>query len=239
MCWKSWNWPSYSRECFLYRLRRHLAMATSSLTVRKPKSASQYYPWGMWRNFGSLCCSWSSVPTNYMNSHWSGLRSQNTAITGHSSPHRMCGPSSSMSWKFGGHSCTELCGCRNSIPVLCITSSLFTMTCSIRWMAWCKLWPRRRDIVRKIYTLPWSLGGRSRPNSILKSPQRLVCFSIRNISLILARSCYCLGSGTREWILILKTRLLILPYTMWPCWSMWRTNTALSIDICWSQNPKP
>jgi hypothetical protein len=42
--------------------------------------------------------------------------------------------------------------------------------------------------------------------------------------LILSRRCDQLGSGTREWIFILKTRLLILHNTMWCFSSMWKTN---------------
>jgi len=48
--WKFWNWPSYSRECLLYWLHWHLVVKTSSLTVKKPKSAWRYYWLWMWRS---------------------------------------------------------------------------------------------------------------------------------------------------------------------------------------------
>jgi len=214
--WKSWNWPQYSRECLLNWIRWHLVVETSSLNVKKPKSASQYYPLWMWRDIRTRRQSCSSAPTDYVNSCGSGLGTHNPAITGHCSSHTMSGQLSSMSWKFYGHSSTGPCGCGSGIPLLCIRSSVSTMTCSITSLAWCELWPRRRQNWRKTYTLPWSLRGRRCPNIILKWPQRLVCFSFWNISLILSRSCDHLGSGTREWISILKTRLLILPNSRRP-----------------------
>jgi len=151
----------------------------------------------------------------------------------------MSGQWSSMSWKFYGHSGTGPYGCRNGIPLPCIISSLFKMTCSITWMSWCELWPRRRHNGRKTYTLPWSLCSRDCSNIILMWLQRLVCFSFRHISLILSGSCDRLQSSTREFILILKKRLLILHNTRSPVWSMSRMNTVLFRDICRSQNPKP
>ena len=167
------------------------------------------------------------------------LKTQNTVITGHYSQHRISGWLLSISRRFYGHSSTGPCGCRNGIPLLCTTSSLSTITCLLTWMAWWELWPRRRLNGRKTYSLPWRLQGRSFPNIILHSLQGLVCSSFRHISLILCGSCDRLGSGTREWILILKTGLLILPNTRRPFWSMWRTNTALNINDCQSLNLKP
>ena len=73
--------------------------------------------------------------TAYVNLRGSGLRTQNTVINGHSSPHRMSGPLSIMSWMFYGHSGTGPGGCRNGIPLLSITSSLSTMTYLVTWMA--------------------------------------------------------------------------------------------------------
>jgi len=176
--------------------------------------------------------------TNYVNAHASSLTTQNTAITSHSSQHRMSGLLWSMAWRFYGHSVTVPCGCRNRIPLLCITSSLSTMTCLITWMVWCELAPSRRHNGRNTYSLPWSLHCRSCPNIILKWLQQLVCFSFRHISWILSESCDRIGSGTREWILILKTRLRILSNTRRPLYIRWRTNSASNIDGSRSSNPK-
>jgi len=113
-----------------------------------------------------------------------------------------------------------------------------TMTCLITWMAWWELWPRRRHRGRRIYSLRWSLRGKRCPNIILKLLRRPVCFSFRHTSVILSGSGDHSGSGTWEWIAILKTRLLILPNTRRPFWSMWRTNTAANTDISRSLNLK-
>ena len=168
----------------------------------------------------------------------SGLKPQNTAIASWSSQHRMSGLLSSMLWRVHGHSVTGFCGCQNGIPLLCIMSSLSAMTCLITWIAWCELWPRRRHNGRKTSSVPWSLRGNSCPNIILKWLQWLVSFSFWQICSILSRCCEHLGSGTREWMLILKARLRILPNTRRPFWSMCRTNTALNIDVCQSLNLK-
>jgi len=65
-----------------------------------------------------------------------------------------------------------------------------------------------------------------------------VCFSFVRISLILYGSCDHLRCGTREWILILRTRLVRL-LNMERCfWSMWRTYTVPDIDVCPLLNPK-
>jgi len=143
-------------------------------------------------------------------------------INGHCSQHRMSGPLPSMSWRFDGHSGTGPCGCQNIILLLCIMSLLSPITCLITWMAWCELYPRRRHHGTKTYSFLWSLRSKCCLKSILESRQRLVCFSFRHASLILSRSCDRLGSGTREWIFILKTRLLILLNTRRCFWRMWR-----------------
>ena len=96
--WKSWNWPSYSRECLLYWLRWQLVIETSSLTVKKPKFASRYYGLWMWRHLRTRHRSCSSPPTDYGNSHVSGSKIQNPMITGHFSQLKMSGPLWSMSW---------------------------------------------------------------------------------------------------------------------------------------------
>jgi len=106
----TWNWHSYSRECLLYWLGWHLVVQASSLTVKKPNFGLLYYLSWMWRLIGTCRWSCSSVPTDYVNSLASGLKPQNTAITGHSAQHRMSGLLLSMAWMFCGHSCTGPCG---------------------------------------------------------------------------------------------------------------------------------
>ena len=186
----------------------------------------------MWRHVGTRHWSSSSAPTDCVNSPRSGLKTQSIATTGPSSRLRMSGLLSSRWWRLYGHSSTGPFGCRNGIPLLCITSSLSTMTCLTTWMAWCELWPRKRHNGRKTYSLLWSVHSKIYLNTILKSLQRLVCSSLRHISLFLSGSCGRLGSGTRAWISILTTRLLILPNTRRPFWGMWRSNTARNIDDC-------
>jgi len=146
----------YSRKCLLYWLRWHLVVKTSSLTVKKPKSASWYYSLRMWRHIGIWHWSWLSEPNNYVNAPASGVRIQNTVNTGHSSQQRMNGPLSSTSWKFWGHFDTGPCGCQSGIGSYCIMLSQCTMTCSIIWMALCELQWRWRLLGRKTYTSLWS-----------------------------------------------------------------------------------
>ena len=70
------------------------------------------------------------------------------------------------------------------------------------------------------------------------SLQQRVCFAFQHISSILSGSCDRSGSGTREWILILRMRYPILPNTKSRFWSMWRMNTVPDMDIYLSVNPK-
>jgi len=154
--WKSWNWPSYSRECLRYWLRWHLVAEMRSLTVKQPKSALQYFRLLMRRHFGMQQWSCSSPPTIYGNSHVSGSKIQNTVITGHCSQLKMNGPLWSMSWKSWGHFNIGPCGCRWGIRWHCIMSSQYAMTYLISWMAWCELWPRRRLLGMKTSSSLWS-----------------------------------------------------------------------------------
>jgi len=96
----SWNIHSYDRECLLYFLRWHLIIETSSLTIKKPKYRLQSYL--LWRCKHGAIRYWSCLSEyiNYETSPASGWRIHNTAITSHSSQHRMNGPSSSTSWPF-------------------------------------------------------------------------------------------------------------------------------------------
>jgi len=160
----------------------------------------QSYQLWMWKQGGIWHWSCLRELTEYEISPASGLRIHNTATTGHSSQYRMSGPLLSMSWKCYGHSSTGPCGCGKGIPLLCITSSLYTMTCLIIWMVWYKLCPWRRQNGRKTYSGLQSLPGRSWLNIILKWLQWLVCSSFCHISLIFSRSCDRLASGTSEWI---------------------------------------
>ena len=101
-----------------------------------------------------------------------------------------------------------------------------TMTCSIMLMGLCVLQLRVRLNGRKTYTLPWSLRAKSGPTLILKLLLRQVCGSFLHISWILCGSCDRVGSGRWEWILILQTRLHILPNTSRSLWSRWRINSC-------------
>ena len=154
--WKSWNWPSYSRECLLYWLHWHLVVETSSLTVKKPNLASRYFWLWMWRHFATQHCSWSSAPSDYGNLHTSGSKIEHTLITGNFSQLKMNRPLWSMSWKYWGRFDFGPCGCRRGILSHCITLSQCTMTCSIIWMAWCELWLRRSLHGWKTWSLLWS-----------------------------------------------------------------------------------
>jgi len=106
------------------------------------------------------------------------------------------------------------------------------MTCSILWMAWCEDWLSRRLQGRTTCYSLWGLHDRSCPNTAPKWLQRWVWFTLLHISSIFSRSCDHLESGTREWIIILRTRHHILPNTKRPFWSTWRMNTVPNIEMC-------
>jgi len=55
--------------------------------------------------------------------------------------------------------------------------------------------------------------------------------------MIVSRYCDRLKSRTGNWILILRTRLFILPNNKTPFWSMWSLNTVPKANICPSHNP--
>jgi len=220
----------------MYWLHWYLVPGTSSLTIKKSNYEMQYYLLWIWNHGGIQHWSSLSEPSYCENSPESGWRIQNIVNTSHLSQNRMNGPSSSTSWKIQGYSDTAPCGCPQSIWLLCITVSLSTMTCSIIWMALCELELRRTLNGRKAYSFPWCLPDRSCPSIMLKLLHRWVCFWFEHTSLFLSRSCDHLRSGTREWILILRTRLLIPPNTNRHFWSMWRMHTVPNLDDCASLN---
>jgi len=156
MSWKSWNWPSYGRECLLYWLHWYLVVEMSLLTVKRQKVALLYYRLWMWRHGGTKHWSCWSMPTDYGNSNASGSKNQNTPITGHFSQLKMSGPLCSMSWKYWGHFDIGPSGCQWGIQSHCITWWQCTMTCLITWTAWCELWPRRRLHGWKTCSSLWS-----------------------------------------------------------------------------------
>jgi len=156
MFWNCWNWPSCSRECLRCWLRWHLVSETSSLTVKKRRSALQYSQLWMWRQIGTQQWSWSSAPTDYRNSHMGGSKIHNLLNTGHFLQFKMNGPLWSMSWKNWGHFDIGPCGCQRGIQSHCITLSQCTMTRSITWMGWCELRLRRRLNGRKTCSSLWS-----------------------------------------------------------------------------------
>jgi len=65
-----------------------------------------------------------------------------------------------------------------------------------------------------------------------------VCFSFLHISSILSGCCNRLGSGSKEWIWILRMRHPLLPNNKRTFWSMWRIKTLSIIDVCQSINWK-
>ena len=154
--WKSWNWPSYSRECLQYWLRWHLVVGTSSLTGKRPWFASLYYRLWMRRHGGTQHWRCWGAPTDSGNWHTSGSNIHNTLITGHFSQLMMSGPLWSMSRKYWGHFDIGPCGCQRGIHSHCIILSQCTMTCLILWTAWCELWLRRRLHGRKTFSSLWS-----------------------------------------------------------------------------------
>jgi len=155
--WKSWNWPSYSRACLRCWLYWHLVAETSSFTVEKRKSVSQYFELLMWRHIGTQHWSWSSASTDYGNSHVSGFKIQNALITSHFSQLKMNGPLWSMSWKYWGHFDIGPCGCPRGIQWHWITLSQCRMICSTIWMAWCELWnDSNNGHTSHFCTYPWS-----------------------------------------------------------------------------------
>ena len=168
----------------------------------------------------------------------SGSRIQNTVITRHSSQHKMNVPSWSRSWTFWGHSNPGPGGCWKGRCLLCITSSVSTMTCSTIWMVLCEHQLGKRLNGRKSYTLLWGLRDRRYPYIVLKYLQRPVCFLVQHISLICSGSWRHLASGTCEQILFLRTRLHILPGTKRHCLSMCRNTTGPNKNEFPSLNPK-
>ena len=71
----------------------------------------------------------------YANSPASGMRIQNTAVTGHYLQNRMNGLSSTSPCKFWGYSYTGPYGSLKGIWLLYIRLTLSTMPCLIIWMA--------------------------------------------------------------------------------------------------------
>jgi len=68
--------------------------------------------------------------------------------------------------------------------------------------------------------------------------QQRVWFSFRHVSSIVSGSCNRVESGSKEWILILRTRHPILHNSRRPFWCMWRMNTVRNIDMCWVRKPE-
>jgi len=192
----------------------------------------------MWRQIVTWHWSCFREPTDYENSPTSGFNIQNTVISVHSSQHRMNGPFSSASWKSWGHSDFGPCGWPRGILSHFILLSQSTMTYSIIWMASCELWPRRWLNGRKNCSLPRSKCNRRCTNIVLKLLQQQVCFSFLHKSLMHSGWCDRFGSGTREWILIFRTRHPMLYNTRRHLWSKWTMNRVITIDVCQSINPK-
>jgi len=193
---KSWNWPSYSRECLRYWRHWHLVVETSSSTVKKPTFASLYCRLWIWRHDGTQHWSSSRARTNYGNSHLNHSKIQNTLITSHFSQLKLSGTLWRMSWKYWGHFNNGPWGCQKGIQSHCITWSQCTMTCSTIWTAWWQLGLRRKLHGRKTCSWLWSQLDRSCPNSTQKWLRWRECFSFLHISSIGFGCCDRLESGT-------------------------------------------
>jgi len=112
------------------------------------------------------------------------------------------------------------------------------MTYSMQRMVSCELQLRRKVIGRKIYILRQRLRNDSCTNSMRLVLQWWVCIWFQHTFSILSGSCAYIACRTRDWILILRTRLLILPNTKWNCWNMCRMNNVPNIDVSLSFNLK-
>ena len=166
--WKSWNWPSYSREWMLDWLRWHVLATMSLLTGKNPKSALRYLRLWKWRHIGTLHWGYSSGHTDYGNCHMSDFKIQNTLNTSHYSQHKMNRRMWCTTWIYWVHSDIEPFGCQHRIVLHCITLSQCAMTCLITWMAWCELLLRSKLNGNKTCSLQWSYLDRSCPNTPLK-----------------------------------------------------------------------
>jgi len=174
---------------------------------------SQFHLLQMWKYSRIQLGSCLNKLTAYQNLPANGSWIQNTVITSNSSQHRVTGSSSNTSWKFEGHSNIGPCGCQEYIQLLYITFSHSIMTSLIIWMPFGEVYLRSRLNGRKTNTSPWSLHDRSSPISSLKSLPRWLCFSWQYKWLILSGSHDHIESGTREWLWILRMRVLTAPNT--------------------------
>jgi len=187
-------------------------------------SALRYYVLFMWRQIGTRHWSCLSEPTDYKNSPWSGSTIHTTVITTHSWQWRVNGP-------FWGHSDIGTCGCQRGIQSHCIMLSLSSMTLVIIWMASWELWQIRGLNEGKTCSWPWHWCDRGCPNCMLQWLLRWERLSLLITSSIISRSCGRVGIGTIDWILILRTRYLILHYPWRPFCTIWGMNTVKNIDL--------
>jgi len=81
---------------------------------------------------------------------------------------------------------------------------------------------KKKNLWKEDLYFTGSLHAWSYPKIILKLLLWLVCCSFQHIFLIISGSCHHLGSGAREWILILRTRHLIPPNARRHFWSVWK-----------------
>jgi len=153
--WKCWTWPSYRRECMQYWLCWHLFGKTSSLSVNMLKSATLCFRLWMRRHVRTEPWWCSSALTVYRNLHVSCYKIQNTVITRHLCQLKMNESLWSMSYKYWGHFDIGPGECWRGIQSQCLTTSQYSMPCSIIPMVWCEPWPRRMLQRRKTWCLLW------------------------------------------------------------------------------------
>jgi len=204
----------------MYWLRYHLVIQTSSLADNEPKSPSLNCGLSMWTHIGTRYQSCIRALSISINSHSSGSSTRNTVITGHSSQHQTIRSWWSMSWKCWGHFDIEPCACQRAKQSRYITVSQCRMTCSITWVAWCKLCLRKWPDGTKRCSWLWCHLNWTCRNITLMWLQRLVWYIFLHIFSILSGSCNCWERGTTDWISILRTRHPTLPNTIRPSWSL-------------------
>jgi hypothetical protein len=119
-----------------------------------------------------------------------------------------------------------------------MTSSQYTMTCFIIWIALCEIRLTRWLSERMTCCLKWSYLDRSCPNIVLKWVHRRVYFRWQHICSILSGKCTHFASGAMQWMFIVRTWHPVQPNANRAFWSMWRMNTVANIDVWRSRDLK-
>ena len=114
-----------------------------------------------------------------------------------------------------------------------VYNDMFDHTNVIMWTSAKKTTQLMQDLVVAV-----KLAQQKLSNNMPKWLQWHECFPLRLTSSLFYGSCDRLGSGIREWRLILKKRHPILPNTIRTFWSRCRMTTVPILDMCWSINLK-